>query len=758
MSNKEELKTSVEYSKSNRSSCKKCKGSLPVDSIRIGLETKSRVWDGYDVYWYHVKCFQFSTVHYLKQLKHFDLLRWEDQMKLRELIGDKSEIKNQMEKENYYNDIWKIKDSLAAELKPAQIKTIVPLNYQLDSLSPAQVLHVVAEGMSYGRVGPCPNCNCLTVLFDGEGYYCKGWVSSFSRCDWFGPECKRYRFQLPKDGKLKSKFLSSYTFPHHHPFEELSSDYKPPAHVNSGNGEGASVTSEDGTTSSDSGIFKFRANPPSTGSALLKINEEFSQYSSASKEIVIEQTQEYGYQPYNISLSMTDLMTNNNSYYILQLIKSGKSYYCFCKWGRVGQKSGSGGGATDHKFSTLAEALDEFKEKFLDKTGCNWDLRSRYSKLPGKYFVVELDESDAAHSTGLETSIQQMDIRESTLPPRVQSLVQSIFDEKLMKQQLANLQFDSQKMPLGKISLKQVQMAYKILTEIQDLIEQPTTTKSQFSDASSRFYTMIPHSFGFSAPPLIDNKKLLLEKMKLVDMMSEIEVINTLKQRLAASSSGNSLDDQYTQLKSAISPVDKDSYLYRKIEEMSLSTVDETEPFTVEIMDIYECKREGEEQRYIEKWEYNHNKMMLWHGSRNTNFAGILSQGLRIAPKESPKTGYRFGKGVYLADCLSVSAGYCGTTRDNPYGIVALSEVALGSSEALTQDQYMEKANDGYGSTKAMGSRSPSTFDDFNGISMMKGPIITHPVQSSVTHSEYVVYDVTQINIKYLLMIKINQK
>jgi poly [ADP-ribose] polymerase len=27
-------------------------------------------------------------------------------------------------------------------------------------------------------------------------------------------------------------------------------------------------------------------------------------------------------------------------------------------------------------------------------------------------------------------------------------------------------------------------------------------------------------------------------------------------------------------------------------------------------------------------------RLLLWHGSRSTNFAGILSQGLRIAPPE----------------------------------------------------------------------------------------------------------------------------
>jgi poly [ADP-ribose] polymerase 2/3/4 len=43
-------------------------------------------------------------------------------------------------------------------------------------------------------------------------------------------------------------------------------------------------------------------------------------------------------------------------------------------------------------------------------------------------------------------------------------------------------------------------------------------------------------------------------------------------------------------------------------------------------------------------------RLLLWHGSRTTNFAGILKQGLRIAPPEAPVNGYMFGKGVYFAD------------------------------------------------------------------------------------------------------------
>jgi len=37
--------------------------------------------------------------------------------------------------------------------------------------------------------------------------------------------------------------------------------------------------------------------------------------------------------------------------------------------------------------------------------------------------------------------------------------------------------------------------------------------------------------------------------------------------------------------------------------------------------------------------------MLLWHGSRTTNFAGILSQGLRIAPPEAPVVSYEIYTG-----------------------------------------------------------------------------------------------------------------
>lgn len=48
-----------------------------------------------------------------------------------------------------------------------------------------------------------------------------------------------------------------------------------------------------------------------------------------------------------------------------------------------------------------------------------------------------------------------------------------------------------------------------------------------------------------------------------------------------------------------------------------------------------------------------HNRRLLWHGSRTTNFAGILSQGLRIAPPEAPVVR------AWPGECGVGSAGLC---------------------------------------------------------------------------------------------------
>lgn len=75
---------------------------------------------------------------------------------------------------------------------------------------------------------------------------------------------------------------------------------------------------------------------------------------------------------------------------------------------------------------------------------------------------------------------------------------------------------------------------------------------------------------------------------------------------------------------------------------------------------IFRIERSGENERFDKSFAGPpRDRRLLWHGSRCTNFGGILSQGLRIAPPEAPVSGYMFGKGIYLADMSKFDTHSC---------------------------------------------------------------------------------------------------
>lgn len=69
-----------------------------------------------------------------------------------------------------------------------------------------------------------------------------------------------------------------------------------------------------------------------------------------------------------------------------------------------------------------------------------------------------------------------------------------------------------EKMPLGKISRKQLLEAYSVLSDSFNLQEKEKDERKlnrMIADVTNRFYTLIPHNFGTQMPPLLDNDELL---------------------------------------------------------------------------------------------------------------------------------------------------------------------------------------------------------------------------------------------------------
>ena len=90
------------------------------------------------------------------------------------------------------------------------------------------------------------------------------------------------------------------------------------------------------------------------------------------------------------------------------------------------------------------------------------------------------------------------------------------------------------------------------------------------------------------------------------------------------------LDIKYMKLKCDITPLQTDTQMYQVINKYVQNTHGKThDKYAIEVLGIFNLKREEEEHRYRKDIG---NKMLLWHGSRLTNYVGILSEGLKIAP------------------------------------------------------------------------------------------------------------------------------
>ncbi|GBM34479.1 Poly [ADP-ribose] polymerase 2, partial [Araneus ventricosus] len=134
------------------------------------------------------------------------------------------------------------------------------------------------------------------------------------------------------------------------------------------------------------------------------------------------------------------------------------------------------------------------------------------------------------------------------------------------------------------------------------------------------------------------------------------------------------LDKYYRSLNCSLEILSPTSIEYEELEKCLKGTHGPTHTtYELQIVDAFKCRKSQE----CTSFRDSENKLLLWHGSRITNWMGILKEGLRIAPPEAPSTGYMFGKGLYFADVSSKSANYCYATKRKNEGLLLMCEVCF---------------------------------------------------------------------------------
>ncbi|KAI3380013.1 hypothetical protein SNEBB_000031 [Seison nebaliae] len=471
-------------------------------------------------------------------------------------------------------------------------------------------------------------------------------------------------------------------------------------------------------------------------------------------------------------LGMVDVSRGRNTFYKLQLIQGPIYYYLFRSWGRIGTTIGSS--KLEDFDDDIDYCKDQFNHLFSEKTGNSFDIPIEHmTKNPGKLFPLDIDFSDEKSKEDdekLKLAKKANEKIESKLKKEVKELMELIFDIEQMKSTLLEFEIDLKKMPLGKISKNQINKAFNLLKELENIVENEENLigkdlKSfknyyKWLDLSNQFYTLIPHDYGMKTPPLLSSITRLKQKTDMLSNLLDIELaFNIITNENAGKSMINPIDQQYDQLKVDMKVVDHESETFEIIQTFMKNTHATTHSaYKLELIDAFEIDRNNERKLFEENnWHKLHNRKLLWHGSRLTNFGGILSQGLRIAPPEAPCTGYMFGKGVYFADMVSKSANYCCTSRTNNTGLLLLCEVALGNTWDKFNSHYVTKLPKNFHSTKGCGRTAPSEEGNLvlpEGLEIPMGKGEKMGNSSSLLYNEFIVYDTNQIKMKYLLRVK----
>ncbi|KAK4547868.1 hypothetical protein LTR36_010587 [Oleoguttula mirabilis] len=481
---------------------------------------------------------------------------------------------------------------------------------------------------------------------------------------------------------------------------------------------------------------------------------------------------------YDASLNQTNASNNNNKFYRIQLLQSPNGdFKTWTRWGRVGERGQSavlGRGSLD-------DAILQYEKKFKDKAGLKWDDRGEDPKA-GKYVFVERsylpDDEEAPAAAGAPRERRSHSPPKCTLAPPVRSLMELIFNQQYFEATMVSMNYDSNKLPLGKLSKATITRGFQALKNLAAVMNDPTQAAQYDMPApvatehlSNLYYSLIPHAFGRNRPPVIHTNELLKRELELLENLGELKAADEI---LKAGGDDveeiHSLDARFQGLgMQEMTPVPAKSAEFTEISQYLLKTCGQTHSVSYEVKDVFRIERQGELARF-EKSPYatiESDRRLLWHGSRATNFGGILSQGLRIAPPEAPVNGYMFGKGVYLADMSSKSANYCCSYDSGGEALLLLCEAELGNPMQVLKDASYEAGEDakeqGLYSTFGKGITGPKGWKDaacvhpsLKGASM---PDTTKPpgptgADASLKYNEFICYDVAQVRLRYLLRVR----
>merc|ERR550519_1011400 len=227
----------------------------------------------------------------------------------------------------------------------------------------------------------------------------------------------------------------------------------------------------------------------------------------------------------------------------------------------------------------------------------------------------EVDSKPAGSKSAKPPTTKDIKLAESLLAPAVQELISLICDIKTMEESVIEMEYDTKKAPLGKITTDQIRAGYKALKKVSDCINNNKTSGQDIIAACNDFYTRIPHEFGFKVPPIIRTHEAVKAKLQLLEALADIQVALKI---LSDGDDGdkNPIDRRYSQLKVDIQHLkqgtEEREAVARSIQSTHASTHSQ---YSMDVLDVFCLDKEGEKDKFKDLG----NKQLLYHGSRLAN-------------------------------------------------------------------------------------------------------------------------------------------
>ncbi|XP_076462850.1 uncharacterized protein LOC143295161 [Babylonia areolata] len=485
------------------------------------------------------------------------------------------------------------------------------------------------------------------------------------------------------------------------------------------------------------------------------------------------------------------------NFYQIQLVhQPGQNLYVlFTRWGRIGDT-----GQFQHTPFTSKEAgVKEFCKIFRAKSGNKWQEVKSFEQKPRKYRLVPAEERRPPKEQKKIKFDFTTTVR-CSLPEHVQSAMKIMVNiDTLQNAYHNNVHIDTNVLPFGQFRRDRLLQAKQLLEEMAPLVnniaeyrsvrkergqeekEQHQRDCQKVSDLSTEYYQLIP------------KKNFVYERLRPLDKMRDFETEFSLVTNLLDFEVSTKMMLGAMFRKSEVHPLD---YTYN-VMKCKLQRMEEGDPMVQNILrfaqlgsnnrhrfegvsssnnrhrfeGVYKVEREGEEGRF-QKCGLG-NRRLLWHGTGSCNLVSILNRGLVNAPLDSRLTGDRFGKGIYFADMMSKSDSYTDSSRDAS-SFMLLCEVALGKQRVLNEDdddddddedvdKSSKAVDEDFNSSVVYGYHFPDPDYDIllpSGEVMSLGDSVTEYYYTtssgqdrrrSTNYNEYVVYQESQVCIRYLL-------